>query len=63
MAKKRSIVTDNVARTEPKRNVCVRPKAIGMIGAYRWFYKIKNEKCMKCFMANKIIRFIACEYI
>ena len=35
MAKKRSIVTDNVAKTEPRRNVCVRPKAIGMIGAYR----------------------------
>ena len=53
MAKKRSIVTDNVAKTEPRRNVCVRPKAIGMIGAYRWFYQMKNKKCMKFFKSIK----------
>ena len=33
IAKKRSIVTDNVARTDPRRNVCVRPNAKGIIGA------------------------------
>ena len=63
IAKKRSIVTDNVAKTEPKRNVCVRPKAIGMIGAYRWFYQIKNAKCIKCSKTNsRKISFLACKY-
>ena len=33
IAKKRSIVTDSVAKTDPNRNVCVRPKATGMICA------------------------------